>query len=221
VTPSGPPPQARLPGRRFRPTFSLSGELLRIEVTEPDGSVEDVYLVPFEGHPRVLIRPAKASEETYLTLDPTGRPLGALVGSFWRGVLEPFGSDPLAGTPQALDAAGIPLRHPGHFEDPTWEDAALGLGLQLGANSEWSANLGRTLRPTTVVRDALALTLDGGSEIDLDVNRLLSPYGGLGQIRWPFLPQARETSPGLTATWVLPFVVDVDLDPISSMSPLW
>ncbi len=115
----------------------------------------DAFVFYFSGRPVGLLEkrlstppagsPTASTVLTFLTTDPLGAPIlatnpgGAAV---WQGGFEPFGADW-----SGAQAAGVFLRLPGQWEDPSWNHPNLGGGLSHNVYRWYSPSIGRYSQP--------------------------------------------------------------------------
>jgi RHS repeat-associated protein len=156
------------PDRETTATYSSGGllyhrsHLQRRGPTSPRNQPEirsDAYVFYFAGRPvalfdKRLTTPATGSPTlvttlTYLTTDHIGAPVlatDAAGATVWQGGFEPFGEDW-----NGAQSAGIFLRLPGQWQDPTWN--TLTLAGELGNNGyRWyDGDTGRYTRPDPIL----------------------------------------------------------------------
>jgi RHS repeat-associated protein len=100
----------------------------------PTAPAERFHLFHFAGRPvaQLALEDGGNPTWTFITTDPLGTPLLAtdMTGSeTWSGPFEPFGEDPLTGTPDSAFANDVLLRFPGQWEDSIWQEATEGVPL--------------------------------------------------------------------------------------------
>jgi len=139
------------------PTYDSSGLLRALlkqpSATDPERRYHVFYLA---GRPVAQLATETGASDRwwYLTTDHLGTPLIATDAAgveLWDNRFEPFGED-AAG--QAL-AAEMFLRFPGQWDDETWGEATLGVGVADNVYRWYQPSFGRYSRPDPTLTSAL------------------------------------------------------------------
>lgn len=128
------------------PTYGSDGRLYHVV---HDSTPGEVYYFYFGPRPVALLE-VDGDNETWkwITTDHLGTPAAvtAATGSpLWRGGFEPFGFDW-----NGASAAGMPLRFPGQWTDPAWEQASLGAEVYYNVHRWYENGTGRYERADPV-----------------------------------------------------------------------
>jgi RHS repeat-associated protein len=120
--------------------------------------LSDSYVFYFAGQPVALFEkrlvtppvgaPTQTASVTYLTTDHLGTPVlatNAAGAAVWQGGLEPFGEDW-----NGAQQAGVFLRLPGQWVDPSWDNASLDSGLSYNVNRWYAPETGQYTSPDPV-----------------------------------------------------------------------
>ena len=119
----------------LEPVYSSEGRVHCLTRQESPSAPEQAFhLFYFAGRPVAQLALEDGGNPTwsFLTTDHLGTPLLAtdIAGvETWSGPFEPFGEDPLKGTPDSALANNVLLRFPGQWEDEIWQEATEGVPL--------------------------------------------------------------------------------------------
>ncbi len=133
----------------------------------PGGALTSrVSLFYFAGRPVAQLESVGGPSVKYLTTDHLGTPILAMTGAAagWVGGFEPFGADW-----SGAQAAGIFLRFPGQWSDPSWSAS----GLYQNVYRWYQSDTGRYTRPDPV---DLGMLENVGRPSDLPIDALDAYY---------------------------------------------
>ncbi|MGE0641742.1 MAG: RHS repeat domain-containing protein [Thermoanaerobaculia bacterium] len=123
-------------------TYDSSGRLHQLA---REGGAAPVSIFYFAGRPVATWDPDPDVQFRLLTTDHLGTPIHQMTlggTTDWLGGFEPYGGD-FAGAANA----GLFLRLPGHWNDGTWTDAALGTEISYNVHRWYESGTGRYTRP--------------------------------------------------------------------------
>ncbi|MGB6363233.1 MAG: RHS repeat-associated core domain-containing protein [Thermoanaerobaculia bacterium] len=138
------------------PVYSSEGLVHCLTRQEsPSAPEQALHLFYFAGRPvaQLGLEDGGNPTWTFLTTDHLGTPLlatDATGAEIWSGPFEPFGEDPLKGTPDGALANDVLLRFPGQWEDPIWQEATEGVPLYYNLHRWLEYGTGRYSRTDPV-----------------------------------------------------------------------
>jgi RHS repeat-associated protein len=144
----------------LEPVYSSEGLVHRLTRQESPSTPEQAFhLFYFAGRlvAQLALEDGGNPSWTFYTTDHLGTPLLAtdVTGAEnWSGPFEPFGEDPLKGTPDGALANDVLLRFPGQWEDSIWQEATEGVPLYYNVHRWYEHKTGRYSRTDPILKIA-------------------------------------------------------------------